>query len=193
METSVLENASKDIALRVIARLIAAGGGLIHLPARAAVERIYYKLRAGSGKTFTLGRCQLRISGAHVGVYRERRNLPEPLVFRSGLSVIWDGRFEVDFGEVPAESLGCLYLHNLNIHDWCQHQLENSNLCSRRFMPLPALTGLPALYDDRGIFSVPHLEYYRSGQRLKDTQGTGIRKLRFRPFRSASIGSFCVA
>ena len=193
MEKSVLENAPKDVALRAVARLIAAVGGLIHLPARAAVERLYHKLLIGSGKTLTLGRCQLRNLGAHVGVYRERRNLPEPLIFQSGLSVIWDGRFAVDFGKVPAESFGCLYLHNLDIGDRCQPQLENPNLCSLRLMPVPALTGLPALYDDRGIFSVPHIDYHRFGQKLKDTRGTGIRKVRFRPFRSASIGSFCVA
>ena len=160
MEKSVLANASENIALRVISRLIAAVGGLVHIPARAAVKRLYNEFLVGSCKTMTLGRCQFHTLGAYIEVYRERRNLPEPLIFHAGRSVIWDGRFEVVFGEVPAKSLGCLYLQNLNTLDLCQPHSEDPNLFSQRLIPAPALAGLPALCDDRGILSVPHIEYF---------------------------------
>ncbi|MBM10410.1 MAG: tRNA lysidine(34) synthetase TilS [Magnetovibrio sp.] len=192
IKISCLTCVSEDVALLVIARLIAIVGGLFYKPSRTSVKRLYKRVIIGSNAKMTLGRCLLRIFGAYLEVYRERRNLPDPVIFEAGRSIIWDGRFELVFGRVPLETRGNLYLQSLSRRDWYGSRVEKQNFRFEDYIPTFALAGLPALYDDRGIVTVPHLEYCRNGQWLDNSIETGINKVCFRPYSSVSFGSFCV-
>ncbi len=193
IKMSFLARTPEDVALLVIARLIAIVGGLLYKPSRASVKRLYNRLIKGPSENMTLGRCLLRKFGLYLEVYRERRNLPEPVIFEAGRSIIWDGRFELVFGQVPTKAWGNIYLRSLNKYNWYEFLAKKPHHFFKHAIPAFALAGLPALYDDRGIYSVPHLEYCRDGHWLEKSSETGIKKVYFRPYGSLSFGSFCVA
>ena len=193
VDRKVMAAAPEDIALRALSRVIVAVGGLIHAPVRARVERVHSELLAAKTAAMTLGHCQLRVNSTRVEIYRERRNLPAPRAFQAGVSLMWDGRFEIGFGKRPPGLTGSLYLRSLETLDWRKIRSECLELRCRSTVPSAALAGLPALCDDSGILTVPHVKYVRGAGWPAKRHGRGIIKARFMPLRAASDAGFCIA
>ena len=177
-----LAQAPEDLRLRALARVLMAVGGLWHRPARRRVERLAMALGSETAPRLTLGNCLVAAADGDVRVFRERRNLPVPVVLDGG-PLHWDRRFWIAAG--PA---GC-QLRPLAPADRTALRREAPEILERARLPEAALWGLPALVDDGGILAVPHLNYHRDG-----VAGAEAMPLpRFRPPNAASFVAFGVA
>jgi hypothetical protein len=126
-------------------------------------------------------------SNGRILVCREARNLPEPLSVQPDEILMWDQRFSVRFtstrgGEAaPAwvSPLGKAGLRRLAAI--CPH-IRNHPI------PEPARAALPALLDEAGVFSVPHLGYRREAGKIPVADFANIE---FRPVNPiAGAGCF---
>jgi tRNA(Ile)-lysidine synthase len=188
--------APEDLAVRALGRVISAVGGLTFPPRRARVERLLGELAGDGQPVFTLGRCQIAAVTGRIDFFRERRNAPEPVAHQAGRNFTWDRRFDVVFGAKPTDTGRHLALRALDLGDWEAILAECPALGRPRTLPQPALWGLPALADEHGVFSVPHLKYLRG----RDGPGTaggigengGFRFIRFCPAVAASAAGFQV-
>jgi len=98
----------EEIALRVLARCIAAAGGLRQPPPLAKLEAIGEALRAEAGAraSWTLGRAGIAAGTDAVTIGREPGREPLPrLTVEAGAEVLWDGRFAVRVGRGIAGSV----------------------------------------------------------------------------------------
>ena len=177
-----LAQAPEDLRLRALARVLMAVGGLEHRPARRRVERLAMALGAKTAPALTLGNCLVTAVDGDVRVFRERRNLPAPLVLDGG-PLHWDRRFWI--AAAPAG----YQLRPLAPAGRTALRREAPEILQCARLPEAAFWGLPALVDDGGILAVPHLNYRRDGAAGAD----GMPLLRFRPPNAASFVAFGVA
>jgi tRNA(Ile)-lysidine synthase len=188
--------APEDLAVRALGRVISAVGGLTFPPRRARIERLLGELAGDGQLVLTLGRCQIAVVGGRIDFFRERRNAPEPVAHQAGGSFTWDRRYDVVFGAKPRQAGRNLALRALDLGDWETIQAECPALCQARPLPQPALWGLPALADEHGVFSVPHLKYLRGrdwpGMAGGIGEDGGFGRVRFSPAAAASAAGFQV-
>jgi len=117
---SALLSAPEELGLRVLARLIAAVGGL-SVPVRLAkLEALFDALRSDPTKSQTLGRCQIVPAGEFITLCREvrRAGLPQEEL-QPGQRMLWDNRFRIELGQgeaaaVMVEALGERGVEELN-------------------------------------------------------------------------------
>jgi len=182
LSRGALAAAPEDPRLRALARVLMAVGGLEHRPARRGVERLAMALGAETAPRLTLGNCLVTAADGAVRVFRERRNLPSPLVLDGG-PLHWDRRFRVAAGPAACQ------LRAFAPADRNALRREASEILDRMKLPNDALWGLPALVDDGGILAVPHLNYRREGAAGADAMPIP----RFMPPNAASFVAFGVA
>jgi tRNA(Ile)-lysidine synthase len=109
-----LRRVPEEIALRVVARCIAAAGGLGEPVSLAGLEPLTAALRLGTGGgSWTLARAQLTMAADVVRVEREPGRLPLPVmkVAPGPGRAVWDGRFAIEIaaglkGGVEVRALG---------------------------------------------------------------------------------------
>jgi tRNA(Ile)-lysidine synthase len=188
-----LSDAHEDLALRALARVLAAVGGLTHRPARGGVERLRAHILNKTRPAVTLGNCLVEARSGDIGVFRERRNLPAPVRPKPGLTLHWDRRFSVTFGNARAATDRGLHLRAFSPDDWRCVIAESPELRVSPpvagAMPRSAFWGLPALADDSGVLAVPHLNYTRTPGGPGDT----LAEVHFCPLHVASNAGFFVA
>jgi tRNA(Ile)-lysidine synthase len=98
-----LAAAPDEIALRALARTIAAVGGRSEPIRLAKLEALLAGLGESPGKTRTLGGCRLQPLGQKLGVFREVRGAGLPaLRLLPGERALWDNRFRVALGAATA-------------------------------------------------------------------------------------------
>ncbi len=186
-------DAPEDLALRALARVLAAVGGLAHRPPRVGVERLRSQILQGDGRSRTLGNCLVEARSSDVRLFRERRNLPASVPFRPGHALHWDRRFMISFGDRPEVSGRSLHLRAMTQDDWRDAVAERPDLRGGRegrgALPRAALWGVPAIGDDSGVLAVPHLNYTRGRGKFSGS----LAEVRFQPLRPASIAGFCIA
>ena len=104
IERQALIAAPAEIALRALARTVAAMGGGAKPVRLAKLEALLTGLQDGPGKTHTLGGCRLQPIAGKIGVFRETRGTGLPsLQLAPGERALWDNRFRVEFGRSEAE------------------------------------------------------------------------------------------
>lgn len=141
----------EEIALRVLARLLAVVGGSAYPPRLEGLERLAAALR-GDGGGRTLAGCRVLPGRGRFRVFREAAAVAPPVTVAAGDDVLWDGRFRV---AVAGPAGATATLRALPVEDLAPEL--------RRRLPRPALAGLPCLCDAGGILAVPHLGYNRNG------------------------------
>jgi tRNA(Ile)-lysidine synthase len=94
-----LEAAPAEIALRALARVLAAVGGRTEPIRLSKLEALLAALELDPKKTHTLGGCRITSVGPELGIFRETRGagLPE-IELRPGERALWDNRFRVELG-----------------------------------------------------------------------------------------------
>ncbi len=187
LDAALLKKAPEEVALRALARIFMAVGGLDYGPRLDRLKRLLDGLRAGTAKGRTLGRCRIMPQTGpppHLLVVREQRGVPEtPL--QPGSTVLWDQRFEV---ALAARGQGRpVFVSALGRAGWTALR---PRLADPETMGIPGLArpSLPAFWDRSGLLAVPHLGYSRTGPR-----GLIVSKCRFRPKNSLTGGAFTVA
>ncbi len=124
-------------------------GNGIYAPRTDSLESLNGRLRSPDFRGASLGGCLIApASEGRVIVWREERDLPPPAIAAAGATRFsWD-RFTFDFDApldfpVTAAPLG--------------HRLRIGNVFGKR-----AFSVLPAIFDNQGLFIVPHLGYKRT-------------------------------
>jgi len=196
LQCAPLEAAADEISLRALGRVVASIGGRDYGPRLEKLERLHHGLLTNrSESTATLGGCRMMVEGGGAGddgggkllVCRETRGLPAPLEVGPGERLIWDRRFEIRFG---GEGTGGRRLMPLGDQGWAEIVGNRPDL-RQGPVPGPARPSLPALVDQFGVYSVPHLGF----QRERDTdsgfsQGPNFEEIRFSPPNSFSGTGF---
>ncbi len=187
-----LKQAPEDLALRCLGRVTAAVGGRPYPPRRRTVETLLGELTSAVGLRRTLGGCLLSAHGGNVLICREARNLPEPVTVSPGVPQLWDGRFLTEFNAVIGAE-GPPQLAALGDRGWRQMAGERPEVGDRAPVLRDALQTLPALFDDHGVFSVPHLGYRRGAEACVSARDCGFAEIRFAPSNSLVGVGFAVA
>lgn len=171
-------DADEEIRLRVLASAARAIGGKAYPPDVSGLERLKAALQDGRGAT--LGRARFDPESKVIGVYREARNLPEPVALLPGTH-IWDRRFLIT-------SKGGV--NGISVRPW---GAENAGQPSKnrwpawcRALPARARAGLPVIVRD-GRPDLPLPEGCGS-----EPEKIGV-SIRFQPTMTLSGSGFSVA
>jgi len=147
----------EEIALRLLARLLAVVGGEPLPPRHPALRRLAASLCAGNGAA-TLAGCHLSGDGRAWLLCREPARMAAPAPLPPGGEVWWDRRVRA---RVAADAPPGLRLGGLGPAPG----RILTEAARRHGIPAPARPTIPALYDQRGVFAVPRLGYNLAGAR----------------------------
>jgi len=188
LDHSQIFAAPDEVGLRALGRVLAAIGGNSYAPRLGKLERLYEKLSGDHGiRGLTLGGCRVMAgTGRYRGklvICREARGLPEPVAVEASQRLLWDRRFQIQFKAFGTGEESRPRLEALGEHGWREiiGQSPEMGACG---IPGPARTALPALFDKKGLFSVPHLGFRRS------REAPEIAEMRFFPPNSLSRAGF---
>jgi tRNA(Ile)-lysidine synthase len=153
LDPGSLTAAPAELALRVLARLVATVGGADHAPRLERLARLHDAVRAGLPAGRTLGGCRFVRRRGVVVVCREPAAVQPPLPALPGATLCWDDRFVVT---LTPRAPGGLTVGALGAAGFGKRGATPSG-------PIPpaARATLPALRDLAGIVAVPHLDYVR--------------------------------
>jgi tRNA(Ile)-lysidine synthase len=98
--------ASEEIALRALARVVAAVGGRAKPLRLSKLEALLASLANSPKTAHTLGGCRLQPIGERIGVFRETRGTGLPsLRLAPGQRALWDNRFRVELQSNAPDSV----------------------------------------------------------------------------------------
>lgn len=143
--------APEEIALRALARVVAAVGGRLKPLRLSKLEALLTTLVERPRTTHTLGGCRLQPISQRLGIFRETRGTGFPsLRLDPGQRALWDNRFRV---ELPSSALSSVTVSALGESRWRDLRASVPWL-----MALPRFAGaaLPACWQGDGIL-LPHL------------------------------------
>jgi tRNA(Ile)-lysidine synthase len=211
LDQSIVAAAPEDVSFRALARILMCVGGREYAPRREKLERLHAVVVGGKlGKARTLGGCRILAERYRILVCREMRGMPEPIAAVPGTRVVWDGRFVIRFAATgkgaprprhpahltrlghPAHltRLGHpAHLTRLGRDGWAEVAADRPDLKAGP-VPAAARLALPALRDEWGVFTVPHLYYTRTGG---PGPGVGFGHIAFCPPNSISGVGFRLA
>jgi tRNA(Ile)-lysidine synthase len=196
-----LASAPRPVGLTALQNVVGCIGGGDYSPSLAKIERIFNSViirREAAGGN--LGGCRVLSMNGRVLVCREGRNLPAPRAAQPDEVVMWDDRFAIRF-----TSSHCVEeRHGDGASPWLrplgrEGLQQVAAICPRirhHPIPEPARVALPALADQAGIFSVPHLGFRRESGTALDPNADSrtrldIADLEFRPVNPlAGAGCF---
>ncbi len=160
-DARAMASAPDAVSTRALGWLLRTIGGRAYAPPIEKLERILSRLiRENSLAAATLGRCAMVRADDGVLVCREARGLPSPQAANAGGSVLWDGRFLIDFAASAVGGGREIRLIALGASGDKQIARGDASWICRR-VPRRVRAALPALADDDGILVVPHLHYVR--------------------------------
>lgn len=146
-----------EISLRVLSDVLRVAGGQIYGPRFERLERLHTKLKAGDLQAVTLHGCRITRSGDAITVLREAAAIVEDRALGPLLAVVWDGRFEISTGEIPAGWRVRPY-QPADKAFWVR-QGESGALAG---VPATLRRTLPVIVDEKGPVAFPHLGLWRS-------------------------------
>ncbi|HEX3535221.1 MAG TPA: tRNA lysidine(34) synthetase TilS [Stellaceae bacterium] len=165
-----------DIAERLLARVAACIGALHYPPRRDRIARLRQALVAAPERARTLGGCRFLLWRGRILVLRELAAAAPPVRLNAGEEVWWDRRFAVSLPAATPASLTLGYLGSRGCPDG-----EQPATLPRLLRPI-----LPAVWDESGRVSIPHLA---SGD---DRGWAGDLRIAFRPANPLTGAGFTV-
>ena len=183
LDPEPLAGASRETALRALARLLTVVGGGAYAPRFERLERLFGRLAGGLGRGATLGGCRIVPRRGGLLIVREAARAPT-LPIAPGTTLRWDDRFEITLGRGSA---GPLTLGPLGPEGWSRIA-ERVGPGPAGLVPPPARAALPALRQGEAPLAVPHLGYRDPGLGPKV-----IAACRFSPRHPLAGTSFTVA
>jgi tRNA(Ile)-lysidine synthase len=142
----------EEIALRALARVVAAVGGRPEPIRLAKLEVLLEGLVEDPGKTRTLGGCRLQPLGEKLGIFREMRGSGLPaLRLAPGEHALWDNRFRVALGGAAAKPVT---VRAIGEASWREHAAAAPWLAD---VPRHAGVTLPACWQGEDMIFLPHL------------------------------------
>ncbi|SEH33688.1 tRNA lysidine(34) synthetase TilS [Magnetospirillum fulvum] len=150
---------SDEVVLRLLARLLAVVGGEALPPRHHRLERLARALAGGGVGGLTLAGCRIVPAPDGGWVFcREPARVAAPVALVPGCEMTWDRRFLIRLAtDAPAGlCLGAL---------GASPGRNFSEIARLKHIPSCARATIPALFDQQGVFAVPHLVYNRTGAR----------------------------
>lgn len=177
-----------DIAHRGLNALLCTIGGRIYPVRGDPLDRLYKTVleQSFTGKR-TLSGCLVRVANDHVMIAREAGRI-SAVAIGDGEEILWDRRFRVRLRSSGTEAPVRRYrLASLDPRLLAKIDCEAAQARARA-LPQAVRPSLPALYDRRGLVSVPHLGYGRAARNAASVRADII----FLPVRPASFAVFPV-
>jgi tRNA(Ile)-lysidine synthase len=186
LDPKVIFISPEEVGMRALGRVVSAIGGKNYAPRMEKIERLYKELsntifRDTGGASRTLSGCRFIVGrGSHLGkilICREARGLPNPMLVEASMKLMWDSRFQIQFisSIQPGSRLAALGDMGLQ-NKFCDGQDFD--------IPSPVRLSLPALFDKKGVYCIPHLGF------LRLDASPSIRNIRFYPPNSISRAGF---
>jgi tRNA(Ile)-lysidine synthase len=167
LDATCLASAPREVALRVLARVVLCVGGAAYTPRFERLERL---LEAITSDDFahgrTLGGCRLvparkkdtKWEAARVLVCREPAAARHEIILPRGEWRCWDARFAVRY-EGTAE----VRVRRLGRTGW-REILKSERHTRPAAVAEAARYALPAFWDEAGLLAAPHLGFWRADQ-----------------------------
>lgn len=152
-------SAPDEIVIRSLTRVLVTVSGAAYAPRQESVERLLDSMRGG-GAGWTLGGCQIVVKASGILVWREPAAVAQPVPLGS-IEAGWDGRYYArleDHFDAGFRLGGLGEKVEAEVFSRCGHP-------ARTGLPARVRSTLPAIFDDHGIFAVPHLGYKRGNVR----------------------------
>lgn len=153
-----LASLSEEVALRLLARLLAVVGGEPLPPRLERLERLAASLAAPASGGVTLAGCRIVAEPGGWVICREPARVAVPVALSPGAKLVWDRRFVVS---LPPSAPSGLLLGALGPSPG----RDLTDRARRLAIPACARPTIPALRDQQGVCAVPHLVYNRKGAR----------------------------
>jgi tRNA(Ile)-lysidine synthase len=104
VHAELFASAPEELRVRLMSRVLAMFGGAAPPAELAQVERLVAAMERDEGTRETLGGCEIRSCRNTIRVFRERgRSEFGTVELRPGQEAVWDDRFLVRVGQVPAK------------------------------------------------------------------------------------------
>ena len=159
IDRMALMAADPDSARGLVSVLIHAVGGQDYAPRRERLDRLMGHIFGGSAfRPRTLGGCVIGLRQEFLVIRREYRTIEHVITPVSGQTVVWDGRFDVVFGQIPETVDKSLEIRALGEAGW-REVAEEAGAAGFRSIPGPVRYALPALWADGHVVEVPHLNF----------------------------------
>ncbi len=186
-------SAPGELGGRVLARALMAVGGAVYPPRRHKLERLMAVISGRENQIRTLGGCQIECRDDKILIARELRALPRPLPVRPGTSLTWDRRFHLNIIGGAQDAVLAPLLQPLGEQGERFIKALNPELDGVE-IPRIVRLALPSLVDEKGVLSVPHLNYCRVGRGGNGLSGGAqIGDVAFRSLNSLSGSGYFVA
>ncbi len=181
---AVFNAAPPEIGGRVLARSLMVVGGAVYPPRRQNLEALLAAIIGKPHVVRTLGGCRIEATSSDLVITREFRYLPSAICVNAGLSMVWDKRFYLSIPIFEHGRSLNVYLQPLGDLGDAEFK-EVGQLGSIVGIPSAARKCLPALYDEDGVISVPHLNY----SRMESEHGKGGHIAQFGEATFCSLNS----
>jgi tRNA(Ile)-lysidine synthase len=159
IDRTALAAADPDIVRGLVSALIRAIGGQEYAPRRERLDRLMgFVLGGAVFRPRTLGRCVVGLRQECLVIRREYRTIEQKMPAASEKRVVWDGRFDVVFGQIPETAGKSLELRALGEAGW-REVVEQAGGTGFRGIPGPVRFALPALWQGGQVVEVPHLQF----------------------------------
>lgn len=184
LKSELLTTYPDEISSRVLAATIRMVGCTDYSPNR---DRVLKTLRAlQKGQTRSLGGCQVVMHQGQLLVVRENPRNDLSCLVRANETVVWDRRFEL---LIHGQKGASACLAPLGEAGWAEIIRKQPDLRQKR-LHLSVIRTLPALFDEEGVFQVPHLDYNSPDC---PANRIGIEKVRFIPHNALTNAGFGLA
>jgi tRNA(Ile)-lysidine synthase len=171
VQGDVLRQLPEPIIERILVRLTMVFGGKTYPPRRDRLVRAVTQLKKAAFRGFTLGGCRFSVKSNEIMICREMRGISTRQI-ASRDSFVWDNLFAIEISGVARSTAS---LAPLGKKGWVEI-LQKSPELREISLPHPVRLTLPALFDQKGVSEVPHLNFRRESS---DTKGLGITKAEF--------------
>jgi tRNA(Ile)-lysidine synthase len=169
LEPNALRATSTEVALRALAHCLMTVGGADYGPRLDRLERLHRSIWSGRlGAGATLGGCRVLPHRGALLVCREPAMAAEAVALKPGVTVLWDGRFELQLTTEKEEASAPPVVRRLGADGWAALTAAEPAL-RRHPIPPPVRPSLPALWGAMGVIAVPHLDICRDRRHIRAT------------------------
>jgi tRNA(Ile)-lysidine synthase len=190
LDAEVLRASEGEIGRRALTRLLTTIGATTYGPRAERLARLHAAIAEGAlAKPRTLGGCRLVPSGKAVLVCREPAAASERIALAGQRTITWDNRFRLRFSPAGARASRGRTVARLGRAGWNQIVAAAPDLRPPA-LPFPVIPSLPAIFDENGVFAVPHLGYGREGGGLGRLT---VDAIEYVPRRPLAASRFSVA